>query len=179
MPSNHLILCCLLLLLPSIFPSIRIFSKESVLCNRWPKCWNFSFIISSSSEYSGWISLRIDWWDIFTSLKGSQESSPTPQFKRFNSSVLDFLYSPILIFKHDDRKNNSIDYTDLCWQITSLLFYMLSRLAIAFLERSKHLLISWLVTICCDFGAPTKNLSLFPLFPHLFASKWWDQMPRS
>ena len=66
MPSNHLILCCLLLLLPSLFPSIRVFSNESVLCIRWPNYWSFSFSISPSNEYSGLISFRIDWFDLFT-----------------------------------------------------------------------------------------------------------------
>ena len=89
-PSNHLILCHLLLLLPSVFPSIRVFSSESVLCIRWPKYWSFSFSISPSNEYSGLISFRMD------SPRDSQESSPTPQFKSINSSVLSFLYTPTL-----------------------------------------------------------------------------------
>ena len=82
MPSNHLILWCPLLLLPSIFPSIRVFSSESVLCIRWPKYGSFSFSISPSNEYSRLISFRIDWFDL---LADSQESSPTPQFKSINS----------------------------------------------------------------------------------------------
>ena len=89
MPSNHLILCCPLLLLPSIFPSISVFSSESALRIRWPKYWSFSFCISPSNEYSGLISLRIDWFDLL-SVKDSQESSPTPQFKSINSSVSAF-----------------------------------------------------------------------------------------
>ena len=84
MPSNHLILCHLLLLLPLIFPSIRVFSKESALRIRWPKYWDFSFSISPSNEYSGLISFRMDWFDL-CSPRDSQESSPTPQFK---SSIL-------------------------------------------------------------------------------------------
>ena len=93
MPSNHLILCCALLLLPSIFPSIKVFSGESVLCIRWPKYWSFSFTISPSNEYSGWISFRIDWLDIFAVQADSQESSATPHFKSIHSLVLNFLYS--------------------------------------------------------------------------------------
>ena len=93
MPSNHLIICCPLLLLPSIFPSIKVFSSESVLCIRWPKYWSFSFTISPSNEYSGWISFRIDWLDIFAVQADSQESSPTPHFKSIHSLVLNFLYS--------------------------------------------------------------------------------------
>ena len=91
MPSNHLILCRPLLLLPSIFPSIRVFSNESALRIRWPKYWSFSFNISPSNEHSGQISFRMDWLDL---LRDSQESSPTPQFKSINSLVLSFLYSP-------------------------------------------------------------------------------------
>ena len=94
MPSNHLILCCPLLLLPSIFPSIRVFSNESVLCIMWPKYWIFSFSISPSNEYSGLISFRMDWLNLLA--RDCQVSSPKPQFKSINSLVLSFLYSPIL-----------------------------------------------------------------------------------
>ena len=87
MTSNHLILCRPLLLPPSIFPSIRVFSNESVLCIRWPKYWNFSFTISPSNEYSGLISFRIDWLDLLA-VQDSQESSPTPQFKSIKSLAL-------------------------------------------------------------------------------------------
>ena len=83
MPSNHLILCRPLLLPPSILPSIRVFSNESVLCIRWPKYWSFSFKISSSNEYSGLISFRMDWLDLFA-VQGTLESSPIPQFKSIN-----------------------------------------------------------------------------------------------
>ena len=90
MPSNHLILCCPLLLLPSIFPSIRVFSNESVLPIRWPKIWSFSFSISASTRHSGLISFRIDWFDLFA-VQRTLKSSPASQFKRINSSVLSFL----------------------------------------------------------------------------------------
>ena len=95
MPSNHLILCHPLLLLPSIFPSITVFSIESLLCIRWPKYWSFSFSISPSNEYSGLISLG---WTGGSpcSPTDSHESSPTPQFKSINSSALSFLHSPTL-----------------------------------------------------------------------------------
>ena len=95
MPSNHLILCCPLLLPPSIFPSIRVFSNESALCIRWSKYWSFSFSISLSNAYSVLISFRIDWFYILA-VQGTQESSPTPQFKSTYSSVLSFLNSPTL-----------------------------------------------------------------------------------
>ena len=93
MPSNHLILCHPLLLQPSIFLSIRVFSSGSVLCIRWPKYWNFSLCINSSNEYSGLISFSTNWCDPLCSPRDSQESSPTPQFKSINSLVLSFLYS--------------------------------------------------------------------------------------
>ena len=109
MPFSHLILCRPLLLPPSIFSSIRIFSNESPLHVRWPKYWSFSFNICLSNEYSGLISSRMDWLD----LHAVQESSPTPQFKSINSSALRFLYSPILTSIHDYWKNHSLDWMDL------------------------------------------------------------------
>ena len=90
MPSNHLTICHPLLLLPSIFPRIRVFSNELALCIRWPKYWRFNFSISSFNEYSGLISFRIDWFDLLA-FQGTLKSSPTPQFKSINSSVLSFL----------------------------------------------------------------------------------------
>ena len=88
MLSNNLILCCSLLILPSVFPSIRVFSNKSALCIRWPKYWSFSFNISPTNEHSGLISLRIDWLDLFAVQGILQESSPAPQFKSINSSAL-------------------------------------------------------------------------------------------
>ena len=108
MPSNHLIFCRPLLLLSSIFPSIRVFSNESVLGIRWPKYWSFSFSISPSNEYSGLISFRMDCLDLLA-VQGAQESSPTPQFKSINSSALSFLYGPTLTSIHDYWKNHSFD----------------------------------------------------------------------
>ena len=94
-----------LLLLPSIFPSIRVFSNESALRIRWPKYWSFNFNISPSSEHPGLISFRMDCLDLLE----AQEASPTPQFKSINSSVLSFLYSPTLTSIHDHCKNHSLD----------------------------------------------------------------------
>ena len=108
MPCNHLILCCPVLLPPSIFPSIRVFSNESVLCIRWPKYWSFSSNISPSNEYSGLISFRIDWLD-HLEVQGTLKSSPTPQFKSISSSALNFLYSPTLTSIHDYWKSHSFD----------------------------------------------------------------------
>ena len=106
--SNHLILCHPLLLLPSVFPSLRVFSNESVLPIRWPKYWSFSYNISPSNEYSGLISFKMDWLDLLA-VQDSQESSPTPQFKSINSSVLSFLYSTTLTSIHDYQKNYSLE----------------------------------------------------------------------
>ena len=109
MPSNHLILCHPILLLPSIFPSIRVFSNEPALHIRWPKYWSFSFSVSLSKEYSGLISFRIDWLDLLVVQGTLKESSPTPQFKSISSSMLSFLNSPTLTSIHDCWKNHSFD----------------------------------------------------------------------
>ena len=146
MPSNHLILCCSLLLLPSVFPSIKVFSSESALHIRWPKYWSFSFSfsITSSNAYSGLISFRIDWFWSPDSPRDSQEFFPAPQFESINSLVLSLLYGPTLTSVHDYWKNYSFDSMEVCHQVMSLLFNMLPMFVIAFLPRSKPLLISWL-----------------------------------
>ena len=109
MPSSPLILCRPLLLPPSVFPSIRIFSNESALHIRWPNYWSFSFSISPSNEYPGLISFRMAWLDLLAVQRDSQESSPTPQFKSINSSVLSSLYGSTLTSIHDNWKNHSFD----------------------------------------------------------------------
>ena len=109
MPSNHLILYLPLFLPPSIFPSIRVFSSESVLHIRWPKYWSFSFSISPSNEYSGLISFRMDWLDLLLQFMDSQESSPTPQFKSINSLALSLFNSPALTSIHDYWENHIFD----------------------------------------------------------------------
>ena len=114
MPSNHLNLCCPLLFPPSISPSIRVFSNESVLHIRWSKYWSFS--ISPSNEYSGLIPFRMDWLDLLAVQGTLKKSSLTPHFKSINSSMLSFLYSPTLTSIHDHRKNHSLDLTDLSRQ---------------------------------------------------------------
>ena len=113
MASNHLILCHPLLLPPSIFPSIRVFSNESVIHIKWPKYWSFSLCISPFNEYSGLISFRIDWFNLLKP-RDSQKSSPAPQFESINSSALSLLYGPTLTSLHDYWKNQSFDYMDLC-----------------------------------------------------------------
>ena len=116
MPFSHLIFCRPLLLLPSIFPSIRVFSNESVLHIRWRKYWSFSFNISPSNEHPGLISFRMDWFDLLA-VQGTArllESSPTPQFKSISSLVLSFLYSPTLTSIHDYWKNQEIIPRNRC-----------------------------------------------------------------
>ena len=113
MPSNHLILFCPLLL-PSVFPSIRIFSNELALHIRWPKYWSFS--ISPSNEYSGLISCRIDWFGLLAVQGALKESSPASQFERINSLVLSLLYGPALTSRHDYWKKHSFECMNHCWQ---------------------------------------------------------------
>ena len=114
-PSNHLILCCPLLLPPSIFTSTRIFPNGSVLHIRWPKDWSFSFSISPSNEYSGLISFRMDWLHLLA-VQGLSKVFSNTTVQKHQSLVLSFLYSPTLTSIHDYWKNHSFDYTDLCRQ---------------------------------------------------------------
>src|SRR5574341_513269 len=144
MPSNHLIFCSPLLLLPSIFPSIRVFSNESVLCIRWPKYWSFSFNISPSNEYSGLISFRMDWLDLLA-VQGTFKS--LLQHHSSNASVLWCLAFFILQLSHPymtTGKTIALIRRTFVGKVVSLLFNMLSRLVVTFLPRSKCLLISWL-----------------------------------
>ena len=108
--------CHPLLLLPSIFTSIRVFSNKWALRIRWPKDWRFSVSISPSNEYSGLISFRIDWFDLLALQGNSQESSPALQFESINSLMLSLLYGPTLISLRDYWKNHNFDYMDLCQQ---------------------------------------------------------------
>ena len=111
--SKHLIFCCPFLLLPSIFPSIRVFSNESGLCIRWPKDWSFSN--SPFNEYSGLTSFQIDWFDLLA-VQGTLKSFPALQIEGKNSSTLSLLYGPTLTSIHDYWKNHSFDDMDLFWQ---------------------------------------------------------------
>ena len=145
MPSNHLILCCPLLLLPSIFPSIRVFSNDSVVYIRWPKYWSFSFSISPSNEYSGLISFRIDWLDLLVQgtckslLQHHSSKASIPQCSAFLIVQLSHPYMTTV-------KTIALVRQTFVGKVMSLLFNMLSRLVIAFLPRSKHILISWLLS---------------------------------
>ena len=144
MPSNPLILSSPLLLLPSIFPSIRVFCNESVLHIRWPKYWSFSFSISPSSEYSGLISFRMNWLD-FLAVQGTLKS--LLQHHSSKASILWCSAFFIVQLSHPymtTGKTIALTRWNFVGKVTSLLFNMLSRLVIAFLPRSKHLLISCL-----------------------------------
>ena len=155
MPSNHLILCPTFLLLPSIFPNVRVFSSELALCIRWPKYWRFSFSINPSNKYSELISFAWLVWSPY-SPRNSQESSPEPQFKIINSLVLSLLYGPTITFTHDYWKNHSYDHRNFGWKLMSLLFNMLSILGINCIPRSKHLLISWIQSSSAMILEPKK-----------------------
>ena len=144
MPSKHLILCCLFLLLPSIFPSIGIFSNESVLHIRWPKYWSFSFNISPSNQHSGLISFRMDWLDLLA-VQGTLKS--LLQHHSSKASILQRSAFFIVQLSHPymtTGKTIALTRQTFVGKVMSLLFNMLSRLVITFLPRSKHLLISWL-----------------------------------
>ena len=144
MPSNHLILCQPLLLLPSIFPSIRVLSNESVLLIRWQKYWSFSFNISPSSEHPGLISFRMDWLDLLA-VQGTLKS-----LLQHHSSKASILLHSAFFIVHLSHpymttgKTIALSRRTFVGKVMSLLFNMLSRLVITFLPRSKHLLISWL-----------------------------------
>ena len=143
-PSNHLIFSCPLLLLPSIFPSIKVFSNESVLRIRWPKYWNFSFSISPSNEYSGLISFRIDWFDLLA-VQGTLKS--LVQHHSSKASILQcstFFIVQLSYPYMTTGKTIALTRWTFVGKVMSLLFNMLPRLVIAFFPRSKLLLNSWL-----------------------------------
>ena len=144
MPANHLILCRPLLLLPSIFPSVKVFSSEAVLHIRWPKYWSFSSSISPSNEYSGLISFRMDWLDLLA-VQGILKS--LLQHHSSKASILQCSASFIVQLSHPDMttgKTTALTRHTFVSKVISLLFNTLSRFVIAILPRSKCLLISWL-----------------------------------
>ena len=144
MPSNHLIFCRPLLLPPSIFPSIRVFSNELALCIKWPKYWSFSFSLSPSNEYSGLISCRMDWLDLLA-VQGTLKS-----LLQYHSSKASILWRSaffIVQLSHPymtTGKTIALTRRTFVGKVMSLLFNMLSRLVVTFLPRNKRLLISWL-----------------------------------
>ena len=139
--SNHLVLCCPLLFLPSVFPSIRIFSDESALHIRWPKYWRFSFSMSPSNEYSGLISFRVDWFDLLA-VQGTLKS--LLQNHSLKASILQCSMVQLSHPYMTTGKIIALTRWTFVGKMMSLLFGMLSRFVIAFLPRSKHLLILWL-----------------------------------
>ena len=144
MPSSHLILCHPLLLLPSIFPSIRVFSNESALCISWPNYWSFSFNISPSNEHPGLISFRMDWLDLLA-VQGTLKS--LLQHHSSNASILwcsAFFIVQISYPYMTTGKTIGLTRQTFVSKVMSLFFNMLSRLVITFLQKSRHLLISWL-----------------------------------
>ena len=165
MSCNHLILCHPLLLLPWILPSIRVLSNESVLHIRWPKCWSFTFSISPSNEYSGWISFRIDWFDLLA-VQGTLKS--LLQHHNLKASILRHSAFFIVQLSHPFLTTGET-ITLTIWifvgKAMSLVFNMLSRFVINFLPRSKCLLISWLQSPSTVILEPRKIKSLFPFFP--------------
>ena len=172
-PSNHLLLCSPLLLLPSIFPSIKVFYNESALCIRWPKYWSFSFSISPSNEYSGLISLRIDLFDLVT-VQGTLKS-----LLQCHSLKASFLQCSAFFMVQLSPPYTTTGKT-IAWTIWTfvgkVLFNIPSRFVIAFLPRSKHLLISWLQSPSAVILEPKKIMSITVLlYLHLFAIKWWDR----
>ena len=178
MPYNYLTLCHLLLLLPSIFPSIRVFFNESYLLIRWPKYWNFS--ISPSSEYSGLISFRMDWLDLLA-LQGTLNS--LLQHHSLKTSILQRSAFFIVQLSHPympTGKTIVLTIQTFLGQVMALLFNPLSRFVIIFLPRSKHLLISWMQSPSTVILETKKIKSAsVSIVPHLFAMKWWNQMPWS
>ena len=167
MPPNHLILCCPLLLLPSIFPSIRVFSNESLLRIRWPKCWSFSFSISPSNEHPGLISFRKDWLDLLAvqgTLKSLlQHHSSKASILRCSAFLIVQLSHPYMT----TGKTIALTRWNFVDKVMSLLFNVLSIFVIAFLPRSKHLFISWLQSPSAVILEPPKikSVSCFRCFP--------------
>ena len=160
MPSNHLILCFPLFLLPSIFPRIRVFSNESVLCIRWPKYWSFSFSISPSKGYSGLISFRIDCFDLLIvqgTLKSFlQHHSSKASILLHSAFFIVQLLQPYMI----TGKTIALTRQTFIGKVMCLLFNMLSRLVTAFLPKSKCLLVSWLLSPSAVILEPKKIKSV-------------------
>ena len=178
MPSRYLILCHPLFLLSSVFPCIRVVASELALCIKWPKDWSFSFNISLSSEYSGLISFRIDWFDLHV-VQGTLES--LLQHHSLKASFLQCSAAFVVPLSHPymtTGKTMALTIQAFVSKVMSLLFNMLSKFAIAFLPRSKCPLISWLQSTSAVMLEPKKIVcQLFPFFPHLFAMKGCSWMP--
>ena len=179
-PSNRWCLLCHPLLLISVSPSIRVFSNESILCIRWPKYWSFSFSISPSNEYSGLISFRVDWFYLLAVQRTLKNIFQCPSSK---ASVLHhsaFFMVQLSYPYMTTGKMIALTRWTFVGKVMSVLFNMLFMFVIAFLPRSKCLLISWLQSPSAAVLEPKKIKSLtVSIVSHLFAMKWWDQMPWS
>ena len=176
MPSNHLVLCRPLLLMPSVFPSVRVFSKESVLRINGESIGASASVLPMNIQ--GWFPLGLtDLMSLRSKWLSRIFSNTTVQKHQFFIKAFKLLYGPTLTSIYDYWKNHSFDYMDRCRQVMSLLFNMLSMFVIAFLPRSKHCLISWLQSTFEVILEPKKIKSL--TVSHRFAMKWWDQMPWS
>ena len=179
MSSNDLILCYTLLLLPSIFPRIRVFSNESALHIGWPKYWSFSFSISPSNEHSGLISFRMDWLDLLA-VQGTLKSLLHHHSSK--ASILQHSAFFIVQLSHPYMTTGKIialTRWTFVGKVMFLLFNMLSRLVITFLPRSKRLFISWLQSPSAVILEPSKIKYVTVCTVSLFAMKWWYQMPWS
>ena len=178
MPSNPFTLCHPFLFLPSIFPSIWVFPNESVLCIRWPKYWSFSFSISPSNEYSGLISFRIDWFDLLA-VQGTLKNLLQHHSSKASGLQCSAFFTVQLSHPYmTTGKTIALTRWTFVGKVMSLLFNMLSRLVIAFLPRSKHLLISWLPSPSAVILEPKIiNSVTVSSVSHLFAMKRWDWMP--
>ena len=177
MPSNHIILCHLLLLPPSIFPSIRVFSNESALRIRWPKYWSFSFSIIPSKEIPGLISFRMDWLDLLA-VQGTLKSLLQHHSSKASIFQCSAFFTVQLSHPYmTTGKTIALTRRTFVSKVMSLLFNMISRLVITFLSRSKRLLISWLQSPSAVIFKHKKIKSDTVSTVSLFPMKWWDRMP--
>ena len=180
MPSNHLILCRPILLLPSVFSSIRVFSNESDLCIRWPKYWSFSFSIIPSKEIPGLISFRMDWLDLLAVLETLKSLL---QHHSSKASILHHSAFFMVQISHPymtTRKTIALTRLTFVSKMMSLLSNMLSSFVIVFFQGASVFLISWLqspFTVILELKK-IKSVTV-SMFSHLFAMKWWDRLPWS
>ena len=177
--SNHLIFCCRILLLPSVFPWIKVCSNELILHMRWQKYWSFRFSISPSNEYPGLISFRRDWLDLLA-VQGTLKSL----LQHHSSKASALQHSALLMVQIPNLymttgKAKALTTRTFVGKVMSLLFNMLSRLVIAFIPRSKCPLISWTQSPSTVILEPKKIKSITASAFSLFAVKWWDWMPWS
>ena len=172
MPSNHHILCRPLLLLPSIFLSIRIFSNESAPRIRWPKYWSFSFSISPSNEHTGLISFRMDWFDLLA-VQGTLKSLLQHHISKASILQCSAFFTVQLSHPHlTTGKTIALIRQTFVGKVMSLLFNILSRLVVTFLSRSKRFFnFMAVITICCEFGAPKIKSATVSTVSHLFPKK--------